>query len=230
MAMTTPKPLEFKGRMLSMTRATIVTPDLDAIADQVRDFARQMPHVAKGMSVLLDAQEPVAIEPVLAAFRDAGIQVLGVVDGVLTASAQQCGLPVVPEEPRHARAEAGQPSPAQPLQVVVHKPARMITEPIRSGQQIYASDGDLIVVNSVSTGAEIAADGCVHVYGTLRGRAVAGARGDTGARIFCRHFDAELVAIAGVYAVAEQIPGELRKQPVQIRLDHGKLKIEQMDG
>src|SRR3546814_12130160 len=73
---------------------------------------------------------------------------------------------------------------------------RIISDPVRSGQQIYVADGDLVVSTTVSPGAEVVADGCVHIYGALRGRAIAGARGETSARIFCRRFEAELVAIS----------------------------------
>ena len=102
----------------------------------------------------------------------------------------------------------------------------MLAEPVRSGQQIYAEHTDLIVLNTVSVGAEVIADGCVHVYGKLAGRAIAGARGDEGARVFCRKLEAELIAIAGVYAVSEQIKDSPRGQPAQAYLDHGRLRIE----
>src|SRR3546814_12832473 len=95
---------------------------------------------------------------------------------------------------------------------------RIISDPVRSGQQIYVADGDLVVSTTVSPGAEVVADGCVHIYGALRGRAIAGARGETSARIFCRRFEAALVAIAGVYAVAEQMPGDLPGQPAPVVL------------
>ena len=109
------------------------------------------------------------------------------------------------------------------------KPTRIVTDPVRSGQQIYAADGDLIVTSTVSPGAEVVADGCVHIYGALRGRAIAGARGEITARVFCRRFEAELVAVAGVYAVAEQMQGDLRGKPAQVLLADGKLKIERLD-
>src|SRR3546814_11149107 len=73
---------------------------------------------------------------------------------------------------------------------------RIISDPVRSGQQIYVADGDLVVSTTVSPGAEVVADGCVHIYGALRGRAIAGARGETSARIFCRRFEAEQIGRA----------------------------------
>jgi septum site-determining protein MinC len=100
---------------------------------------------------------------------------------------------------------------------------------VRSGQQIYAEGANLIVTQPVSPGAEVIADGCVHVYGVLRGRAIAGARGDTTARVFCRKMEADLLAVAGVYAVAEQIQGALKGLSVQAWLEQGKLRIERLD-
>jgi septum site-determining protein MinC len=160
-----------------------------------------------------------------------------VVGGELAEPARALGLAVLQPDsgggkPVKASAAAAESAPA-PAAVApapaMRKPARVITEPVRSGQQVYAEGADLIVINTVSPGAEVIADGCVHVYGALRGRAIAGGRGDTGARIFCRRFEAELVAVAGVYAVAEQTQGELRGKPVQAHLAHGKLKLEKME-
>jgi septum site-determining protein MinC len=104
--------------------------------------------------------------------------------------------------------------------------ARLISQPVRSGTQIYARGGDLVVTAAVSPGAEIMADGNIHVYGVLRGRALAGASGDAEARIFCSRLDAELVSIAGRYLVSDQLPPEQRGFPVQIALVDDRLTIE----
>ena len=102
---------------------------------------------------------------------------------------------------------------------------RLITKPVRSGQQVYAQGGDLVVVAPVSPGAELLADGNIHVYGSLRGRALAGVNGNLDARIFCNELDAELVAIAGHYRVLESIPQQYRCGPVQILLEDEQLKF-----
>jgi septum site-determining protein MinC len=103
--------------------------------------------------------------------------------------------------------------------------ARLVTEPVRSGTQIYARGGDLIVTAAVSPGAELVADGNIHVYGVLRGRALAGAAGDGAARIFCTRLEAELVSIAGHYLVSEQLPADMQGFPVQIALVDEQLTI-----
>lgn len=106
----------------------------------------------------------------------------------------------------------------------------MIVEaPVRSGQRIVNPDGDVIVIGSVGSGAEIVAAGSIHVYGALRGRAMAGAYGDEGARIFCRRLEAELIAVNGLYQTAEDIEPRLRRQPVQIRLAEGAMRVTPFD-
>ncbi len=102
---------------------------------------------------------------------------------------------------------------------------RIVTQPVRSGTQIYAKGGDLVVTAPVSAGAELIADGNVHVYGALRGRAIAGAEGDRAARIFVQRLEAELLAIAGSYIVSEAIAHQYLRQPAQVALVDGALRI-----
>ena len=102
---------------------------------------------------------------------------------------------------------------------------RLVTQPVRSGTQIYARGADLVVTAAVSPGAEIIADGNIHVYGALRGRALAGAGGDVEARIFCSRLEAELVSIAGHYLVSEQLPPEQHGFSVQIALVDERLTV-----
>ncbi|MFH2078080.1 MAG: septum site-determining protein MinC, partial [Pseudomonadota bacterium] len=130
-------------------------------------------------------------------------------------------------------AQAAQAAPAPeaapaPAPAARAEPGLVHLHPVRSGQQVYAQDRDLTLCATVGAGAEVIADGSIHVYGALRGRALAGASGVTSARIFCREFHAELVAVAGHYKVLEEIPKELLGKPVQIWLEHDKLRIEQL--
>lgn len=105
--------------------------------------------------------------------------------------------------------------------------AKTVYRPVRSGQQIYAEDSDLVVLAAVNAGAEVMADGDVHIYGPLRGRALAGAKGDRGARIFCQNMGAELVAIAGRFQVLdESVPAEVRGRAVQVYLDGERVRFD----
>jgi septum site-determining protein MinC len=127
---------------------------------------------------------------------------------------------------RTAAAETPEPvPPAPPPAAALRAPARLVNEPVRSGTQIYARGTDLIITAAVSAGAELVADGNIHVYGALRGRALAGAAGDREARIFCSRFEAELVSIAGHYLVSDQFPAELRGAAVQIALADDRLTV-----
>jgi septum site-determining protein MinC len=117
------------------------------------------------------------------------------------------------------------PEPTAPPPPAAGGRTLLVTTPVRSGTQIYARGGDLVVTAAVSPGAEIIADGNIHVYGALRGRAVAGAAGDSEARIFCSRFEAELVSIAGRYLVSEQLPAKDRGLAVQIALVDERLTI-----
>lgn len=106
-------------------------------------------------------------------------------------------------------------------------PTMVVKGPLRSGQRVYARQSDLIVMGVVSRGAEVIADGNIHIYGPLRGKAMAGARGDVAARIFTTGFDAELVAIAGVYRVIDtQVSPDVRQQPTVIQLEKDALLIK----
>lgn len=135
-----------------------------------------------------------------------------------------------------------QPKPSPPTEVATPKtpeikvpeqPAsgntttKVIHQPIRSGQQIYAKGGDLIVLAAVNAGAEIIADGNIHIYAPLRGRALAGVQGDQSARIFCHNMEAQLVSVAGHYRVFEDtVPSDIRNKAVQIYLVNEQLKID----
>src|SRR5574340_486591 len=138
--------------------------------------------------------------------------------GELAAAVAQAGLLVLNAAgPAPAPESASPPSDAAP--VPGGAPTRFVDKPLRSGQRVYAAGGDIVVLAAVSPGAEVIADGSIHVYAPLKGRALAGARGDTSARIFTTHLEAELVSIAGVYRTFDAAPDTaVAKKPAQIRL------------
>ncbi len=105
----------------------------------------------------------------------------------------------------------------------------ILLEPVRSGQSIYHPEGDVTVIGSVASGAEIMAGGSVHIYGTLRGRAMAGAYGEKRARIFCRRLEAELLSVCGVYLTAEEISANVQSQSIQAWLENETVKIARLD-
>jgi len=169
-------------------------------------------------------------------FNRHGLNVIGVRGGsdALRASAGAAGLPSFAAFKRSVRAvEESSPTvaaPAEPMPAAVPdappppiqaavKPTMVLDRPLRSGQQMYARGGDLVVLAAVNAGAEVIADGSIHIYAPLRGRALAGASGSTEARIFTTRFEAELVSIAGVYRTFDAgIPDQLSGRPVKIQL------------
>ncbi|HJV53001.1 MAG TPA: septum site-determining protein MinC [Noviherbaspirillum sp.] len=132
-----------------------------------------------------------------------------------------------PAEPAPAPAAATAPAPAEPVPAAAAPvPAMIIDTPVRAGQRIYARGADLVVMAVVNPGAELIADGCIHVYAPLRGRALAGASGDASARIFALSMEAELVSIAGMYRTFESgLPPELVKKPAQVRLAGDRIDV-----
>lgn len=115
-------------------------------------------------------------------------------------------------------------APTDPTQPAKATPSIVITQPVRSGQSLFFPEGDVTVVGSVASGAEVVAGGSIHIYGTLRGRAMAGTTGNASARIFCRKLEAELIAIDGFYKTAEDLEPGLRGKAVQIWLEGDALK------
>ncbi len=107
-------------------------------------------------------------------------------------------------------------------------PAKVVKQTIRSGRQVYARGGDLIIIGSVSAGAEVLADGNIHIYGTLRGRAMAGVQGDQSAAIFCHSLQSELVSIAGIYLLSEDIPEDKIGTPVQVYMHNERLEMDHL--
>jgi septum site-determining protein MinC len=175
-------------------------------------------------------------------FAAHGLQVIGVRGGCdeLRQNAEHAGLPcfaLIERAPRAAPKHAAPPA-TPPVQEVIEPapstvpstapstvpnaasvPTLVIDRPLRSGQQVYARGGDLVVLAAVNAGAEVIADGSIHIYAPLRGRALAGASGAANARIFTTRFEAELVSIAGVYRTFETgVPGDLAGKPAQVQL------------
>lgn len=129
----------------------------------------------------------------------------------------------VAAEANKAHTDAAPAKDAEPV------PARIVSQPVRSGQQVYAPEGDLIILASVQAGAEVLAAGNVHVYGPLRGRALAGIHGAENARVFCQSLEAELVSIAGHYKISEDLQDNGWKTAVQIQLKDDLLVVTPLD-
>jgi len=167
----------------------------------------------------------------LQAVRDAGMLPVGLAYGTAQNArlAETLGLPLFAKFRQQAERPASVATEQVPDAASGNAPSALHhARPVRSGQQIYARQRDLVVGAAVGSGAEAVADGSIHVYGRLGGRALAGARGDTGARIYCREFHAELISIAGHYRVLEDVPVALHGKPVQAWLEGERLVLAEL--
>ena len=210
-------------------------PKLFARAAVVVDFGHlsKTPDAATARA-LLDGLRAAGVLPVALAYGTAAIEALSVDLGLpllakFRASYESSAAAAEPEPAPAPPPKKSEPAPAPALQKSDAQTGLVHPAPVRSGQQVYAQGRDLTVLATVGAGAEVIADGSVHVYGALRGRALAGAQGEVKARIFCREFHAELVAIAGHYKVLEDIPKELAGKAVQVWLDGEQLRFAALD-
>lgn len=244
---------ELKFGQVGIANLRVRTLDPQRLAEEMADRVRRAPKLFARAAVVVDfgglSQCPDAAQTraLLDALRGAGVLPVALAYGTsaVEALSQEVGLPLLAKfrasyerdgelpaapSPAPAPAAPAAEAPAAPAQAPAARaePGLVHLHPVRSGQQVYAQDRDLTLCATVGAGAEVIADGSIHVYGALRGRALAGASGVTSARIFCREFHAELVAVAGHYKVLEEIPRELLGKPVQIWLEHDKLRIEQL--
>ncbi|HVO46109.1 MAG TPA: septum site-determining protein MinC [Steroidobacteraceae bacterium] len=231
--LTREQAIEIRFGQVGLVQVRLHTTDPGAILDELTGRTATAPHFFERTAVALDLSglrgEPALAEirGVIDVVRRAGMLTVGLTQGSESTEslARQLDMPLmtpirVPSRPVPVVQAAPQPDPAPP--------ALMQYQPVRSGQRIYARDRDLIVLATVAAGAEAMADGCVHVYGSLRGRVMAGVHGDTSARVFCQEFRAELVSIAGVFRVFETIPAELAGHPVQSWLDGETLRFARL--
>lgn len=225
---------------------------LNLVAVRGGGEAQMQAALAAGLSLAPDAPVPAAKPaenkrgetpsgPVVAApAQETGPAMASVPSGDPTESAQLELLPrdETPTVPSAGVAQASDSDAAPPADAAAAglkpanplRPTLVVDRPLRSGQQVYARGADLVVLASVNFGAEVIADGHIHVYAPLRGRAVAGARGDTSARIFCTSMQAQLLSIAGTYRTTDTpLPQGLHGKPVQVRLDGETLVIEALN-
>lgn len=227
LAVEEPAPFELKGSLFTLTVLHLFQLDRAVIERHLAEKIKQAPGFFNNTPVVIDLEGMVGPADgadfigLYELLRGHGMAPVGIRNGgpKLQAAARLTGLPVLPES-RSVTAARKSESPESIAR------NRIINHPIRSGQQIYAAEGDLIVLGTVSAGAEVIADGNIHVYGTLRGRALAGIKGDTEARIFCHSLEAELISIMGRYRISEQIDPADRGKAMQIYLAEDRLVIE----
>ncbi len=236
--LTDARSIRIKGRSFL---AVVLSPDLplddwlirlDNLASRSAGFFLGRPIVLDVTDLAIDRGE---LKELLATLAERNVSIMGIEGarhsllGPGMPPALKGGRPVsedaMAKEPRPETTDSDIKSvtavePRPGLQSII------IREPIRSGQSVIFPEGDVTVIGSVASGAEVIAGGSVHIYGTLRGRAMAGSVGNASAQIFCRKLEAELLAIDGIYQVAENMAPSLRGQPVQLWLENETIMAE----
>ncbi len=223
---------QIKGTNFTTLSLDLYQYNADRFAAQLEDKVKSAPQFFRDSPLFINLAgyvgtlEVDTLKAVVHQCRQHGFQPFGVrgASDALVAELPALGLTALPA-PR-TRSEA--PTDAQPAQSAasaVGAPSKVIHRPVRSGQQIYAEGGDLILLAPVSEGAEVIADGNIHVYSTLRGRALAGVKDNPEARIFCQQLEAELVAIAGHFILNDSLREHCWKQAAQIYLDNESIQI-----
>jgi septum site-determining protein MinC len=222
---------QLKGGLFTLTTLKIFNSDLVQLKSQLTDKIQQAPNFFHHAPIVLDfkiANQPnieIDFVNLKAMLREVNLIPVAVRNATpeQTQAAIKAGFAILRDTPNPSEKDklstTTQPTPPKILS------SRIITEPVRSGQQIYAPDGDLIVINQVSHGSELIADGSIHVYGALRGRALAGINGNQQARIFCNSLEAELVSVAGHYKLSEDIERQAWKVAAQIYIKQDRLQI-----
>ena len=239
--LTDSRSIRIKGRSFL---AVVLSPEspLDVWLERRDDLAARSAGFFLSRPVVLDVAElkldKAGLKSLLAELYNRNVAIMGI-EGARP-SMIETGMPpalkggkpasdveVEPVALAEVETPAEQRAPVTEIRSVVQ--SLMISEPVRSGQSIIFPEGDVTIVGSVASGAEVIAGGSIHIYGALRGRAMAGSLGNASARIFCKKLEAELLAIDGVYKVAEDIDPKLRGQAVQLWLENDTIKADKLN-
>ncbi|NQZ08516.1 MAG: septum site-determining protein MinC [Algicola sp.] len=243
--------IELKGSLFTLSVLHLVQNDLHELKSSLKAKIEQAPGFFFRAPVVVNieklADEVIDFNALRAVIVEMSLVLVGICGGTTAQkqSAKDQGLAVLSHgkasSPAIDKVEAQQSIETVERIVEVEKivekiiekpvfePAKEVRQNIRSGQQVYAKDTDLIILGSVGHGAEVIADGNIHVYGTLRGKAIAGAKGNKHAKIYCQNIQADLVSICGNYMMSEALQAQLWDKPASIELSEEKLIISELN-
>ena len=235
---------QMKGSVVTTIVLELTHYSETAFSEQLKQRVEQAPMLFQKSPIVISLEklkddQPIDLKTIDRICRQAGLQPMAVKGGAPShqQTIEESGLVHLPSS--SVRVAASQKPEPPPLPEEVTKPVQakqkteirnsmLVTQPVRSGQQIYAKDADLIIMSQVSEGAEVLADGHIHVYGSLRGRALAGVKGNQDARIFSSSLEAELLSVAGNFILSDDLHQRegIWKQPAQAFLQNGCLEIK----
>ncbi len=243
--MTQTSVLELKADTFTFPVLQLLGNDMDAVATELGQKTEQTPELFQNTPVVIvrhklaGTQASVDFPLLVGLMRGYSMIPIGVRGGNTHQNemAEMMELPILSETGGRTLSSAGQQAPAaskaskaatQTKKNTIPNANRFVTRPVRSGQRLYAPGGDLIIMGPINSGAEVVADGNIHVYGTLRGRAHAGVKGNREAHIFCRDLRAELISIAGRYRVNVAMDPAICGKPVHVYLKGQSLAIDEL--
>ena len=223
---------EFKGSSFTLSVLHLTDTDPQQIKELLSSKVAQAPQFFQSAPLVVNIEELEVIpdfDEIIQIIEDEGFVLVGVTgaqDEQTREAAKLAGLAVMTagRSVESAEPAARQETPVEPALTAT----RVHHGNVRSGQQIYAPGGSLVIIGSVGNGAEVIADDSIHIYGALRGRALAGARGNQQARIYCQQLEPELISIAGTYQVNDALPTEMVNKDVFIRLEQNKLIFDKL--
>ena len=235
--------LELKGSLFPLSVLSCPDLSVSALQTQLSEILAQAPAFFYQAPIILnltDCQQTPDFIAIKQLFSELKLVLVGVcgASSELKLQAQQAGLAALQlgKDNKNAASSAKPAATTAPVAsaapvvntVQVAMDSKIVEQAVRSGQQIYAKGTDLIVKGTVGAGAEVIADGNIHIYGTLRGKAIAGASGDSSKRIFCYNLQAELVSIAGNYWLSESLQGEFWGKAASIKLQDDQLVLAEL--
>ena len=226
-------PIDLKGSSFTLSVVHLHHADPDVVRQALQDKVNQAPAFLNNAPVVVNVMSltsNVDWRLMQQAITSTGLHIVGVSgckNESLKRAISRAGLPFLTEG-KEQKKVIEVTEPVKPVEIPAVK-TRLVTAPVRSGQQIYAKNSDLIVTSNVSAGAELIADGNIHIYGVMRGKALAGASGDRESQIFCTSLSAELVSIAGEYWIMDQIPAEFFGKASRLSLLNGALTIQTLN-
>ena len=236
--------IRITGRMVNAIRITLDTNDHDAIRQQLSKTLQNAS--TAGALVVLESSVEQELISLIQLLLDLDVQPMAVQEGILAEQARAIQFPVIPAQGHGISSQLQEvkatkeqvveaPAPATTVSTnapvaaapVIRHATSYHDEILRTGQCLVQNQGDIIITAGINSGSEVIASGNIHIYGSVRGRVIAGAGGNIAARIFCHSLEAELVSIAGTYCVADDIPQHVTKKPVHIYLnDNQELVFE----
>ena len=234
--------IRIKGRMVNAIRISLDTNDHDAIRKQLAPMLEKT--APQGTLAVIESSVEQELIALIQLLIDLDLQPMAVTEGLLADQARAIQFPVIPPDRQMQQVKATKeqvvaaPAKNAGKDISVTETSKPLVthitsyhdEILRTGQSLVQDHGDIIINNGINSGSEVIASGNIHIYGSVRGRVIAGAGGNISARIFCHSLEAELVSIAGTYCVADDIPPRVLKKAVHIYLnDSQELVFEALE-